>query len=201
MSGLFEFYFVNDQLMNMGSVNSAAELQGVLCGRLCTGEQLSPSDWQAVALEFLDLDYITPNEEQEALFKLILERTAELLSDDSYGFNPLLPGDTASLERRSQELGSWCEGFLHGLGQAIGKAGLGQGDDLPKDVGDALRDMAHISQVVVDGDAALEAEENEVYWVELVEYVKIAVLTVHAELTAKTPATVMPSDNSPDNMH
>ncbi|WP_075184863.1 UPF0149 family protein [Teredinibacter haidensis] len=199
MSSLFEFHFVNDQLMNMGSVNSVAELQGLLCGRLCAGDRLDAQQWQQVALEFLELDFITPNEEQEALFKLILENTDKLLNDQQYSFQPLLPDDNASLERRAQELAGWCEGFLHGLGQTIGKSGLGQGAELPKDVADALRDMAHISQAAVD--AELDAEQNETYWVELVEYVKVAVLTVYTELCIAKTSSESPAADSPDTFH
>jgi len=200
MSKLFEFYFVNDQLMNMGGVNSASEVQGLLCGRLSTGEQLNAEQWQSVALTFMDLEYLTLNEEQRALFVLILENTDRLLHDDEYGFRPLLPDDEASLERRVQELGSWCEGFLHGLGQSIGQAGLVKGDQLPEDVTDALRDLAHISQAVVDDETAADTEQNEAYWVELVEYVKVAVLTICSELTIKkTPSSLPPA--SDDTLH
>lgn len=189
MNDLFEFHFVNDQLMGMGSVNSAAELQGVLCGRLCTGEQLQAEHWQEIALEFLDLDCLSPlSEEQEALFTLVLNRTQALLTDEQFRFTPLLPCDSAGLERRAEALSRWCEGFLYGLGQSIAKAGLHEGDKLPKDVSDALRDMAHISQAVVE-DGTESMEENEVYWMELVEYVKVAVLTIYEELAGKTQST------------
>lgn len=190
MNDLFEFHFVNDQLMNMGSVNSAAELQGVLCGWLCAGELLSAERWQEIALEFLDLGHNNPpNEEQVALFTLLLDKTLALLTDEQFSFTPLLPDDSAGLERRAEALSGWCEGFLYGLGQSIANAGLNKGDDLPKDVSDALRDMAHISQAMVeDGDEAREADE--VYWMELVEYVKVAVLTIYSELAGKARPTL-----------
>ncbi|WP_185233270.1 UPF0149 family protein [Teredinibacter franksiae] len=210
MSGLFEFHFINDQLMNMGSVNSAAELQGLLCGRLSAGEDLTAAQWQEIALEYLELDYITPNEEHQALFLLLLEHSGRLLKDDEYVFQPLLPDDHASMDHRARELSGWCEGYLHGLGQAIGKAGLGEGDKLPDEVADALRDMAHITQADVGAEGDMDAEENEVYWTELVEYVKVAVLTVYTELTGakaskSEPATVADllktGQNNNDKLH
>lgn len=197
MSNLFEFHFLNDQLMNMGSVNSASELQGVLCGRLCCGEVLSDDRWSQVALEFLGLDDVTASEEQLALLSLLLNQTRMHLQDDQYGFQPLLPNDAVSLQQRTQELGSWCEGFLHGLGQSIGAAGLQQGAELPQDVTDALRDMAHISQVSIEED--MELEENEVYWTELVEYVRVAVITVFTQLAATAGERQPPA--SGDRLH
>jgi len=188
MKPLYEFHFINDQLMNMGSVNSASELQGLLCGRLCTGEQLSGERWQQLALAFMDLEFMIPSEEQSALLALLLMETQASLQDDQLVFMPLLPDDHAGLVRRSQELASWCEGFLHGLGQSIGNAGLKEGDELPEEVSDALRDIARISQAEVEGDTQ-ELEKNEVYWVELVEYVKVAVLTIYAELALKNRIT------------
>ncbi|SMF22735.1 hypothetical protein SAMN02745866_01440 [Alteromonadaceae bacterium Bs31] len=186
MSQLFDFHFINDQLMNMGSVNSASELQGLLCGRLCTGEALDEAAWQKVALSFMDLDFVEANEQQQDLLKLMLNSTRELLQDDQYQFEPLLPDDNSSLERRTQELGSWCEGFLHGLGQAIGQSNIGKRDELPEDVTDALKDLARISQVVVEAEADMDLDENEAYWIELVEYVKVAVLTIYTEFRNKT---------------
>ncbi len=179
MSQLFDFHFLNDQLMNMGSVNSVSELQGLLCGRLCAGDPLDDARWEKVALDFIDLEYLQPNEQQQDLLKLILGNTRAVLQDEQYTFEPLLPDDNASLERRTLELGGWCEGFLHGLGQTIAQSGLAKGSELPEDITDALKDLAHISQVEMDADADLD--ENEAYWIELVEYVKVAVLNIFAE--------------------
>jgi len=190
MNQLFNFHFVNDQLMNMGSVNSAAELQGLLCGRLCSGEKLDRKRWQTVALAHMDLAWLNLNAAQEGVLDLLLETTQQQLGDNLLRFYPLLPDDSASLERRTVELGGWCEGFLHGLGQTIGQSGLDKRNELSAEVSEALTDLARISQAAVDdGDEAV----NEAYWIELVEYVKVAVLTLFTELNTKP--------KQPDTLH
>lgn len=173
-----DFFLLNEMLLNLGSVNSPAELQGMLCGLLCGGKALSEKNWQSTALKFMDLDHITLDDEQAGNLNELYSLTVRLLEDVNFSFTPLLPSDESTMTRRTQELGSWCQGLLHGLGVS----GLSGEATLTPDVADALRDLAQISQVSVEED---DLEENEVYWLELVEYVKVAVLTIYTELSDK----------------
>lgn len=200
MTELYDFHFLNDQLFNMGSVNSVAELQGLLCGHLCAGDRPGEARWRQLALEFMDLEFLDVTEEQSSLLTLLLEKTQALLTDQEFGFRPLLPSDAMSLEARTRELGAWCEGFLHGLGQAIGKSGLSPETGLSDDVAGALRDLAHISQVEAIGDGDLERDENEAYWVELVEYVKVAVLNIYNDIALASDGIERPTPN-PKTLH
>jgi len=183
MSDTFQYDFLNDQLMNMGAINTVSQLQGMLCGCLSAGLKLEGDKWHVMAMEFLGLDDLEAGETDCAVFDVLLEGSKKSLADLSFGFHPLLPNDELSLTRRAEELGGWCEGFLHGVGRGIGsssKSGAGDKELVPE-VADALRDMAHITQVALDED--LESEENEIYWTELVEYLRVAVLTVYSELS------------------
>jgi len=175
-----DFYLFNELFLNLGAVNSPSELQGVLCGRLAGGAMMSAEDWLALAVEFADIGHVRLSDEQTSQIQELLQETARLLADVNYTFAPLLPGDEATIDRRAEELGLWCQGFLHGLGCS----GLKGEAQLSPNVAEALRDLAQISQVSVDSDDDLE--ENEGYWLELVEYVKVAVLTVHTELVDNT---------------
>lgn len=173
-----DFFVLNELLLNMGAVCSPSELQGVLCGRVSGGDIPTKAQWPADAASFLDLEeHLGFDDEQLPLIDGLYTDTRSLMDDVNFGFTPLLPGDEATMERRTNELASWCEGFLHGLGLS----GLSGEVQLSPDVADALRDLAQISQVSVDKDDDLE--ENEVYWLELVEYVKVAVLTIYTELS------------------
>lgn len=177
MSKPLDFYTLNELFLNLGAIHSPAQLQGLVCGKLCGGVELSESQWCAELMEFLDIAHVTLDPEQKNQVVSMYTQTSRLLNDLNFGFSPLLPGDESSLERRTQELGMWCEGFLHGLGTS----GLQGNAMLSPEIADALRDLAQISQVDInDGD---DMEENEVYWSELVEYVKVSVLTVYTELT------------------
>lgn len=176
MQDKIDFHLLNDQFLNWGAVSSPAELQGLLCGKLCGGLKPSAAQWLEDAGTFLDLENDAFSDEQSDTVHALYELTLRLIDDLNFSFSPLLPGDETSLERRTLELSAWCQGFLHGLGTS----GLSGNANLGVDVADALRDLAQICQVSVDADD--DIEENEGYWVEIVEYVKVAVLTVYTEL-------------------
>ncbi len=177
MSSELDFFHLNELVLNIGAVNSPSELQGMLCGKLCGVAGISEDQWAEVALDFMDLQHVRLTDEQTSQLHTLYKMTVRLLRDVNFTFEPMLPGDEAPIARRVEELGYWCQGFLHG----IGTSGLSGDSQLGADAADALRDLAQISQVSLDdGD---DIEENEVYWQELVEYVKVAVLTLYTELS------------------
>ncbi len=173
-----DFFHLNELFLNSGAINSPSQLQGMLCGKLCGGATMSPEQWLAEAQEFMDIEHVTLDEGQKSLIESLYDQTQLLLQDVNFSFSPLLPEDGASITRRAQELGSWCEGFLLG----IGVSGIGGEKKLSADVAEALRDLAQISQV--DTSEVEDGDESEAFWVELVEYVKVAVLAVYTELGA-----------------
>ncbi len=168
-----------DLLLKLQAIVSPAELQGMLCGRLSGGQRLSPTEWLRAAIEFMDLvdsDLETAlDEESRGALLALYEECLANLSDYSRTLNLLLPPDEVTLRQRIDALAGWCEGFLHGLGAS----GLEGSSQLPPDVVEALRDLAQISQATLDEE---ELEENEFYYTELVEYVRVAVLTLFTEL-------------------
>ncbi len=172
-----DFFTLNELLLNIGAVHSPAELQGLLCGRLSGGDVPPREAWIADVQAFLDIEHVELAPEQAELLHVLYTDTRTLMDDVNFSFTPLLPTDESSMERRTQELGAWCQGYLHGLGVS----GLSGEAQLSSDAADAVRDLAHISQAGTNDDD--ELEENEVYWQELVEYVKVAVLTVYTELS------------------
>ena len=176
MQSQHSFEFINHQLLNFGAVHSASELHGMLSGLISVGGEPKQSEWPDMAREFLDLDEAEYNQEQVALFNQLLTDTSEDFSDQLLRFLPLLPADDADLARRTEELGAWCSGFLHGAGRILGQ---NQEAALASEVAEAVRDIANISQVTLDDDD--NPEESEGYWSELVEYVKVAVLTIYSE--------------------
>ncbi|MFL0811414.1 MAG: UPF0149 family protein [Agarilytica sp.] len=177
MPASVDFFHLNELLLNLGAVHSPSELQGMLCGRISGGSPPEKDQWLALAQEFLDIDHLELDQEQAEAFFGLYTDTRSLMDDVNFSFSPLLPDDHASIARRTQELGTWCQGFMHGLGVS----GLSGDAQLSPDSADALRDLAQISQVDLDEEDAVE--ENESYWLELVEYVKVAALTIYTELT------------------
>lgn len=195
MSDILDFNYFNEELLNMGAISSAAELQGMLCGKVCgsgLAEQELPDDWMLEMQRFMDMEFLQLSSDQAALIVELYELTLQNLDDSDFRFRPLLPGEGASMQRRSEELAAWCRGYLHG----IGTSGLQATDQLSADVADAIRDMAKISQVEIDPEETNQ-EKLETDWEGLVEYVKVAVLNVREELRIRKPD----SDESDSMVH
>jgi yecA family protein len=178
----YDYQLLSDKLVAMGAICSAAELQGMLCGQLACGKAQTEDAWVEQARDFSDLTHFDETEEQRTLFLYLLEASQQSLDDENLAFQPLLPDDACPLEDRARELGAWCRGFLHGFGIS----GISQDTELPAEIVEVIRDLAKISEAV----KAVEEEEDETEndWVELVEYLRTAVLTVNAELGNKPVA-------------
>lgn len=115
-----------------------------------------------------------------------LAHVGQALGDDELGFYPLLPDDQAPLAVRLRELGCWCRGFLSSLGQAAIPGLLESAE-----VQEALADVAAIADVSCDVEEDVSAEQD---YAEVVEHVRLVVLTIHAE--ARQDAASAPSGSA-----
>lgn len=186
---LISFEELNHLLVPLGALNSPAELHGMLCGKLCGGARLSSEEWMEEALSFLDI--ITDEEQgvvgdpqglgQAALARLYHVSLGQL-EDSNYGFDLLLPDDEAEIGQRATALGEWCHGYLSGFGSA----GLDPNAVFSAEAADALRDLAAIVSI---GDGADEEDADaEANFTEIVEYVRMAVLTLFVDFGQKKNA-------------
>ncbi len=169
-----EFNDIADAFLRANLPGSPAELHGLLCGRISGGHHDGGEQLMTMVRQLLDVE----TERVEDLGDVLPELhrfSLGSISSGTYEFQPLLPGDEVELNQRLLSLGEWCQGFLFGLGSA----GLSGEDALTGDIADALGDLAAISQI---GTLNEESEEDEVSYTELVEYVRVAVLLVYAEL-------------------
>ncbi len=167
-------------LVEAQSLTDAAEAHGTLVGALCTTE-CSLSDWLSEILPASTSPLVTSN------LQRVFEATRVSLSDIGMSFAPLLPDDEVSLDLRTAALGEWCQGFLYGLGSgpAAGAA------DFRGETAEVLQDLTEITRV--DVDATEDAETNEAAFTELVEYVRVSVQLVYAQLhSMRGPAVSAP---------
>jgi uncharacterized protein len=172
----YDFDEFSNLLLPLGAINSPAELQGMLCGRLCGGQRLTIDVWLNTAWEFLDLAGSPQGELSSALTELY-QSSLQALRDDNFSLSLLLPDDDTDLDQRSLALGQWCHGFLSGFGSS----GMAGDAKLSAETSEALRDFAAIVQIGVDDEADEEAETG---YVELVEYVRMAALSLFLEFGA-----------------
>lgn len=159
-------------LQSLQSSVAAAESHGCLCGALCTMQEYPLESW---------LDELVPDAgddpaDDRAPLRLLFADTLRDLRGDEMEFQLLLPDDDAPLVERAMALSQWCQGFLYGFG--IG--GEVPREQLSGEVEEVLRDLTHISQASVETGG--DAEEEELAYAEIVEYVRAGVQLIHDEL-------------------
>ena len=153
----------------------AAEAHGCLCGAVCTSANYAFERWVE---EFAPDEARPLPPESEQPLRLLFADTVRTLRGAEMEFEPLLPDDDATLERRTVSLSQWCQGFLYGFstGDAV------TAEALPDAVNEVLRDLTHISRASADVGEAGEQEEES--YVEVLEYVRVGVQLIHDELAA-----------------
>ena len=166
-----------DLLLQCNSLASPTDLQGVVCGLLSAGAPLTQPQWHELAKQLMDVENLDPLM-IEALDAL-LRASQEELKGDGFSLGLLLPSDHVDLDMRVQSLAGWCSSFLHGFGGA----GLKANQSFSAEAAEALRDIAALAQIDVDDESSeAEAEAN---YMEVVEYLRMAVLTLYLEFANK----------------
>jgi uncharacterized protein YgfB (UPF0149 family) len=153
----------------------ASDLHGSLTGYLCAGGSADARHW-------LDALELTPDAgEANAIPPALLERLyadcAGWLDDPEAGFEPLLPAADAALAARADALVEWCRGFLGGLGLA----GAGHEGALSDEAQEILGDFAAIAATRFEYS---NTEEDENALTEVIEFIRVGALLLHAELHA-----------------
>lgn len=152
-----------------------AETHAVVIGLLCAkpdqaGEEL------ARHLAALQVGDWSSEQIMDQLGSAMQGLRDELASSD-LRFQPLLPSEDRSLEERTRCLAHWCSGFLTGFG--AGQPSINSGE-----AREALQMLEQIARAATDGDADPDAEESA--YIELVEFVRIAVLLLREENLPRT---------------
>jgi uncharacterized protein len=171
-----------DFLLQLGAVCEAPEFHGFLVGLKVNAQPLDDAQWHKAVAAFLDIENLPTSAEQLAGLSALNAMVLQALKDGEYRFRLLLPDDLLPINARLDALAQWCQGFLFALGlngeQCIQHEGL-----------EDLAQIAHLDPGEED------CEENEVYFSELVEYIRVVVLELAAELTAA------PSSQADSSLH
>lgn len=176
-------------LESLGLSVSPAELHGLLLGRCCGGAGFDAEPWLQEATEFLGR--LPEGQLHQALLGL-QEMARQELTGDDMALTLLLPRDEVSLKERAQALGLWCQGFLNGLGLAVGSK------TLTSEALETLQDLEAIAQI---SSQLEESEDQEVDYMEVMEYLRVAPLLVYAECTqASEPAESTQSEPEPEDV-
>jgi len=174
--GVFDFEQLSNLLVEQGSAVSPARIHGALSGLLAAGAQpLAELGLDAVTHL---LEVVAHGELAEQILSLYTVTSGALL-DESFEFHPLLPDDEEALAVRTEALGDWCAGFLLGFAQQNGKTPA-QAGALSADSSEILSDLAVLAEASL-GDEDDDEDEAESNYMELVEYVRFAVLNVYTD--------------------
>ena len=162
-------YLTIDKILEQAdAVISAAEAHGIATGMLCVNGLTTVETWLQ---EVFVADHNLPEAERQQLVSLF-EQTQNLLSNESFAFEMLLPDDQALLPVRIDALRHWCLGYLSGVGFTRSNS------DWSGDSGEMLKDIVEFTRV----DADTEGEEDEFALAELYEYICVGIQVIREEL-------------------
>lgn len=162
-----------------------ATLHGVITGLLSSGAP----DIDEEDIATLMQQEFTPVIAQ--LVSRLVTTTRSQLQELDYSFQLVLPQDEAALATRVLALGHWCDSFTAGF-----SAGFVQGEAALGEEGrEALTDIAQLAGLVDEDTDDLDDDEGD--YMELVEYVRMATVTLYQQLAAPVAAEEPVEEPSP----
>jgi hypothetical protein len=161
-----------------------AEVHGTLCGLLAASD-LDREAWltRLGAVKDSERDD-RADEDLVDLLTSLHQATEAQLRDPELGFQLCLPGDEHGLPMRAEALAHWCQGFVYGIGLCrLPGSWLGAGETR-----EFLRDLTAISNADAE---QTDDDDEEAAFAELVEYVRVGVMLLRAEIDARRQKTAM----------
>jgi hypothetical protein len=183
---------IQNALAHAHELITPAELHGLLTGLVCTG--LKNLDQKTTDL-VLHLTHPLSDNEINNTLTALFHATQQKIGNFELDFQLLLPDDDAPLKLRAQEFGKWCEGFLAGVG--LGSIGNNYNDK--DDVQDILYKLSEAAKIQFE--AVDFTEEDETAFMEVTEFVRMAVFSVYTSLTGLPGPLLMNDDMTDTTIH
>jgi len=156
----------------------AAKVHGLLCAFMCAGTQRD-TDWVQAVLPGLSFGKGTSAREALSEIFALYDFSYQKLHTMTFDFRMLLPNEDERLSVRAKAVSEWCEGFMSGFQLA----GLKIGSHHSEDVQDAL---LHFSEfAALDYESITVSDEDEMAYLEVMEYVRMAVLMIYNEFAGQ----------------
>jgi uncharacterized protein YgfB (UPF0149 family) len=159
---------------------SATEAHGMLCGMICADGVVGAATWLDTMGEGLEESDVLAYEAAES-FRALAAVTCHALESGDMSFELLLLPDSEPIHDRAAHIGSWCQGFLSGLGgDSLERAAdVRELLELPE-ISEVLGDIAEIAKASAeDADSGQDDEEQEAAYAEIVEYVRVSVQLIY----------------------
>lgn len=189
-----DFEQVNEAISPFPELESPAFIQGMLIGLLCGDNDLQEAVWIKKLIEEAQIKSV-----KESFLKVldeVFQETNKGLNGSGFELEFCIPDDNESLIFRAAMLGQLCEGVLYGLG-LIGALNESE-KDIPENVRELVDDLGQISRIDISelNDAKALGEQEESDFMELIEFVKVGILTINEELNPTQAPPIM--DNGPE---
>jgi uncharacterized protein YgfB (UPF0149 family) len=197
MDRVVEHSELDEALKRCGSSWNAGQVHGLLCSRLSVAGADSAAEWIAQVLAGAGPENEHARECASLLDSLFAHTWRQLVGRQS-DFVLLLPDDEDPADLRAAAMANWCEGFLHGL------VAEKHSEELKKrlaaePLSDIIKDMLEITRATTGDDG--DEEHTESAYVELVEYLRVAVQLTYEELAEfREPVEDILPDES-DTLH
>jgi len=143
---------------------SAAGAHGMATGMIVSDSETTAGRWLSELL--CDNAAGEINEADEQVLYHLFAETRRLLLDEAFGFGLLLPDDDMPLKDQAAAVKEWCQGFLLGVGSTVSAQAINP------QIKEILKDFTEFTKL----DSEAEGEEDEAALVEIIEYVRAAVL-------------------------
>lgn len=167
------------ELQSAGIAVNPAEIHGLLTGMLSGGLSLTDKSWQPLIFDYTNEGMGWPDRALK-LAQQALDATTKELTGSDMELSLLMPDEeaSASLFDIADGLAEWVNHFISGLGLVA--VDLKKASDSVKE---ALADLEEISKLGIDEDE--DPQEQAMLLEQVLEHVKVCVLTVHAEFGQK----------------
>ncbi len=169
-----DYDYLTECIENAGLRLMTSECHGNACGVLCSQIGIAPNNWfdMLIKAEDVSVDHIELLADQ---LKALFETSEQFLNNIDFEFELFIPDDETEIHKRLEALGEWCSGFL--LGLSVGGVDI---KSMPEEISNFLNDCLEIARV---GNAELNnSEDDEASYFELVEYVRMGVITLFEEI-------------------
>ncbi len=182
-----DFDQIKDVLAPHTELESPAFIQGMLIGLLCGDNEIQEAVWIKKLIEEANIKSV-----KESFLKGLhdlYQETNKGMNGSGFELELCLPDDGEALVYRAMMLGQLCEGILYGLG-LIGCLSDPENEIAPE-VRELVGDFSDIASIDIEdlGKSVDTGETEEADLMQLVEFVKIGVLTINEALN---PAEAQP---------
>lgn len=179
---------VFDAVKNLGVSVSVSEAHGKLCAFICAGRKADGMAWMESILGTSNKKPTNWSDVKRLIIRLYSASFQKITTMD-FSFSLLLPSDDEILPMRAQALSEWCTGFISGLNLV----GIQAEHALTDELADA---MFHIEEIGrLDYGSLDVSEEDELSYVEVSEYVRMAILSIYSDLAGEAPRQVTNQGN------